>query len=130
MKSISKHRTIKKLAWSLSGAIAVILVIFGSMIAFFPPQSPPPLEAIARRYEPLFADACPHTQVLVVPGAGHITLSTGPSGISAIAKAIAPSLHAINWMFEKELGCDCHYCRMRSVAWASEVSTTRSRHPA
>jgi pimeloyl-ACP methyl ester carboxylesterase len=47
MKSISKHRTIKKLAWSLSGAIAVILVTLGSMIAFFPPHSPPPLEAIA-----------------------------------------------------------------------------------
>jgi len=47
MKSNTKHRTIKKLAWLLSGAIAVILVTFESMIAFFPPHSPPPLEAIA-----------------------------------------------------------------------------------
>jgi alpha-beta hydrolase superfamily lysophospholipase len=47
MKSYSKHRTIKKIAWSLSIAIAVILVTLGSMIAFFPPKSPPPLEAIA-----------------------------------------------------------------------------------
>jgi len=47
MKSISKHRTIKRLAWLLSGAIAVILVTLGGMIAFFPPHSPPPLEAIA-----------------------------------------------------------------------------------
>jgi predicted signal transduction protein with EAL and GGDEF domain len=47
MKSISKHRTIKKLAWSLLIAIAVILMTLGSMIAFFSPKSPPTLEAIA-----------------------------------------------------------------------------------
>jgi len=47
MKSNRKHRTIKKLAWLLSGVIVVILVTFGSMIAFFSPHSPPPLEAIA-----------------------------------------------------------------------------------
>jgi pimeloyl-ACP methyl ester carboxylesterase len=40
-------------------------------------------------YQPLFADKHPQTKVLVVPGAGHITLTTGRSGISAIAKAIA-----------------------------------------
>jgi predicted signal transduction protein with EAL and GGDEF domain len=47
MKSISKHQTIKKIAWLVSIIIAVIIVTLGSMIAFFPPKSPPPLEAIA-----------------------------------------------------------------------------------
>jgi pimeloyl-ACP methyl ester carboxylesterase len=47
MKSISKHRTIKRLAWLFAGVIAVMLVTLGSMIAFFSPHSPPPLEAIA-----------------------------------------------------------------------------------
>jgi pimeloyl-ACP methyl ester carboxylesterase len=47
MKSISKHRTIKRLAWLFAGAFAVMLLTIGSMIAFFPPNSPPPLEAIA-----------------------------------------------------------------------------------
>jgi non-heme chloroperoxidase len=47
MKSNRKHRTIKKLAWLFAGVIAVILVTFGSMIAFFPPKSPPTLESIA-----------------------------------------------------------------------------------
>jgi len=47
MKINRKHRTIKKLAWSLSIAIVVMLLALGSMIAFFPPHSPPPLEAIA-----------------------------------------------------------------------------------
>jgi pimeloyl-ACP methyl ester carboxylesterase len=46
-------------------------------------------------YRPLFADVHPHTKILVVSGAGHITLTTGKSGISAIAKAIAPSLNAM-----------------------------------
>ena len=41
-------------------------------------------------YQPLFADKHPQTKVVVVPGAGHITLTTGLSGISAIAKAITP----------------------------------------
>jgi len=47
MKSKNKHRAIKKLAWSFAIPIAVILVTLGSMIAFFTPHSPPPLEAIA-----------------------------------------------------------------------------------
>jgi pimeloyl-ACP methyl ester carboxylesterase len=47
MKSKNKNRTIKRLAWLLSGVITVMLVTLGSMIAFFPPHSPPPLEAIA-----------------------------------------------------------------------------------
>ena len=41
-------------------------------------------------YQPLFADKHPHTKVLIVPEAGHVTLTTGPSGISAISKAIVP----------------------------------------
>lgn len=47
MKSDRKHQTIKRLAWSLLIAIAVIILALGSMIAFFPPTLPPPLEAVA-----------------------------------------------------------------------------------
>ena len=40
-------------------------------------------------FEPLFTGSRPGTKVIVVPDVGHITLTTGLPGISAIAEAIA-----------------------------------------
>ncbi len=43
----------------------------------------------ADAFEPLFAKSRPGTKVFVVPGVGHVTLTTSSSGISAIAEVIA-----------------------------------------
>jgi non-heme chloroperoxidase len=43
----------------------------------------------ADEFRPLFARLRPDTDVSLVPGTGHITLTTGPAGITAIAKALS-----------------------------------------
>jgi hypothetical protein len=42
----------------------------------------------AYAFEPLFTQSKPDTKVIVVPGVGHVTLTTSLPGVSAIAKAI------------------------------------------
>jgi non-heme chloroperoxidase len=41
-----------------------------------------------QKYLPLFAEYQPHAEIRIVPGAGHITLSTEPFGLAAIAEAV------------------------------------------
>ncbi len=42
----------------------------------------------AQQFKPLFTKLRPGTAVTIVPGVGHITLTTGSAGIAAIAKAL------------------------------------------
>jgi alpha-beta hydrolase superfamily lysophospholipase len=41
-----------------------------------------------QKYLPVFAGSQPHAEITIVPGAGHITLTTEPHGLSAIAEAV------------------------------------------
>jgi pimeloyl-ACP methyl ester carboxylesterase len=106
MKRISKHRIIKRLAWLVSGAIAVMLVAIGSMIAFFPPHSPPPLEAIAAPFRSADFSGVPQlrqytardgTQLAyrayLAPNAAHtVVLIHGSSGSSLSMHPLAEFL--------------------------------------
>jgi non-heme chloroperoxidase len=41
-----------------------------------------------QKYLPVFAESQPHAEIRIVPGVGHITMTTEPFGLSAIAEAL------------------------------------------
>jgi non-heme chloroperoxidase len=41
-----------------------------------------------QKYLPVFAEAQPHAEIRIVPGVGHITITTEPIGLSMIAEAL------------------------------------------
>ena len=41
-----------------------------------------------QKYLSVFAEAQPHAEILIIPGLGHTTLTTEPSGLAAIAEAV------------------------------------------
>jgi len=53
-------------------------VIVGEKDELFYPQ----------KYLPLFAEAQPHAEICIVPGVGHVTLTTEPIGLARIAEAV------------------------------------------
>jgi pimeloyl-ACP methyl ester carboxylesterase len=55
-----------------------LLVMVGEKDELFYPQ----------KYLPLFAEDQPHAEIRIVPGVGHITLTTEPIGLAMIAEAI------------------------------------------